>query len=70
MTRRFEFVSASASNKFWESTLSGNEVIVRFGRNGTSGQTETKTFPDAVTATNHTEKKIAEKLKKGYVEVK
>jgi len=68
-TRRFEFVEGS-SDKFWEVAVNGNEVVVRFGRNGTSGQTETKTFPDAATANQHAEKKIAEKVKKGYAEVK
>ena len=37
---------------------------------GTSGQTESKTFADAVAANKHAAKKIAEKVKKGYVEVK
>jgi DNA ligase 1 len=68
-TRRFEFVGGS-SDKFWEVSINGNEVVVRFGRNGTSGQMETKTFADADAANKHAEKKIAEKLKKGYVEAK
>jgi predicted DNA-binding WGR domain protein len=67
--RRFEFVGGN-SDKFWECSVNGNEVIVRYGRNGTTGQTETKTFPDTDSATKHFEKKIAEKIKKGYVEVK
>jgi DNA ligase-1 len=67
--RRFEFVSGS-SDKFWEVEVNGNEVVVRYGRNGTSGQTETKTFADAATANKHAEKKIPEKVKKGYAEVK
>ena len=66
--RRFEFVGGS-SDKFWEIAVNGNEVVVRFGRNGTSGQAETKTFPDAAAANKHAEKKIAEKIRKGYTEV-
>jgi DNA ligase-1 len=67
--RRFEFVGGS-SDKFWEIAVNGNDVVVRFGRNGTSGQAEAKTSPDATAANKHAEKKIAEKVKKGYVEVK
>jgi DNA ligase-1 len=66
--RRFEFVGGS-SDKFWEVAVHGSEVVVHFGRNGTGGQTETKTFADATTAAKHADKKIAEKIKKGYVEI-
>jgi DNA ligase-1 len=66
--RRLEFLGGK-SDKFWEVAVQGNEVVVHFGRNGTSGQTETKTFPDPVAAAQHADKKIAEKVKKGYVEV-
>jgi DNA ligase-1 len=66
--RRFEFVGGN-SDKFWEVAVHGNEVVVHFGRNGTSGQTETKTFADATTAAKHADQKIAEKIKKGYVEI-
>ncbi len=36
--RRFEYV-AGTSDKFWEIEVTGREVTVRFGRNGSSGQT-------------------------------
>lgn len=67
MTRYFEFVGGSAA-KFWEATTQGRDVTVRFGRLGTSGQTQTKTLPDAAEATKHAYKLIAQKLDKGYVE--
>ena len=67
--RRFEFVGGS-SDKFWELSINGNEVAVRFGRNGTDGQSSTKTFPDNAAAEQHAEKAIKEKVGKGYVEVK
>ena len=67
--RRFECVS-DRSDKFWEVEVNGTEVVVRYGRNGTDGQADTKTFPDEAAANKHAEKKIAEKVKKGYVEVK
>jgi DNA ligase 1 len=66
--RRFEF-SDGKSNKFWEISSAGAEVTVRFGRIGTQGQTQTKTFPDKAAAAKHAAKLVEEKLAKGYVEV-
>ena len=68
-TRRFEFVEGS-SDKFYEVSTNDNQVVIRFGRNGTNGQTETKTFSDATAASKHAQRKIEEKVRKGYVEVK
>ena len=67
-TRRFEFVGGG-SDKFWEITTRGTEVSVRFGRNGTQGQTTTKIFPDAAAARQHADKLIRQKTGKGYVAV-
>ena len=67
MKRYFEFVSGSPAT-FWEASVSGNEVTVRFGRIGTEGQTQTKTLPNAEAAVKHAEKIIAAKLAKGYQE--
>jgi predicted DNA-binding WGR domain protein len=64
---RFEFVGGS-SKKFWEISIAGNSFTVRFGRSGTAGQSQTKTFADETTAKREAETLIAEKLKKGYVE--
>ena len=66
-TRRFEFVGGSSS-KFWEATLAGAALTVRFGRIGTPGQSQTKHFADAAKARSERDKFAAEKLKKGYVE--
>ncbi len=66
-TRRFEFVSGS-SNKFWEIIVAGNAFTVRFGRLGTAGQSQTKSYADEAGAKRAAESLIAEKLKKGYVE--
>lgn len=65
--RRFEFVGGS-SCKFWEVAIHGNEVAVRFGRIGTDGQTNTKSFADETTAAKHAEKLVREKIGKGYGE--
>lgn len=65
--RTFEFKDAK-SNKFWNIELSGSGFTVTFGRIGTAGQTQTKTFPSAAAAKKEHDKLVAEKLKKGYVE--
>ncbi|MGN6553779.1 MAG: WGR domain-containing protein, partial [Verrucomicrobiota bacterium] len=65
--RYFEFIGG-ASKKFWEISLSGNSFTVRFGRLGTAGQSQTKTFADKAKATREAESLIAEKVKKGYRE--
>jgi predicted DNA-binding WGR domain protein len=67
--RRFEYVEGS-SDKFWEIEIDGSSVTVRFGRNGTSGQSSVKNFADVAKAEKHAESMIAEKLKKGYTEAK
>lgn len=66
-TRHLEFISGS-SRKFWEISVSGNSFTVRFGRIGTSGQTQTKTFADEPTAKQEADRLVTEKLKKGYLE--
>lgn len=67
MTRHFEYVEGNSA-KFWEISQQDSNVTVRFGRIGTQGQTQTKSFGDADAATRHVEKLIAEKTKKGYAE--
>jgi len=67
--RRFQFADGS-SDKFWEIEVAGAEVTVRYGRTGTNGQTNTKTFPDEAAAAKHADKLIAEKTEKGYQEAR
>jgi DNA ligase-1 len=67
--RRFEFVGGG-SDKFWAVAVNGTEVVVHYGRNGTAGQTNTKSFGDATAAQKHADKLIQEKTGKGYVEVR
>lgn len=64
-TKYFEFTDAKSS-KFWEITKQDRQVIVRYGKIGTNGQTQAKEFPDAASATKHAEKLMAEKMGKGY----
>jgi predicted DNA-binding WGR domain protein len=66
--RRFEF-TAGNSRKFWAVAQEGNSLHIRFGRIGTSGQTQVKTFADEARAAREMAKLIAEKTGKGYVEV-
>jgi predicted DNA-binding WGR domain protein len=65
--RHFEFVGGKSS-KFWEISVDGTEVTVRFGRIGAAGTTKVKEFPDAEAAQSHADKLIGEKTGKGYVE--
>jgi len=67
-TRRFEFVGGSSA-KFWQVTVAGTSVTVRYGRLGTDGQTQTKEFPSAAAASGNAERLIAQKAAKGYQEV-
>lgn len=67
MNRYFEFIGGTSA-KFWEVTVSASDVTVRYGRLGTSGQTQTKTLDDAAAAQQHAEKLVGQKLEKGYVE--
>jgi predicted DNA-binding WGR domain protein len=66
--RRFE-LSDGSSNKFWEISVLGSSFDVRFGRIGTRGQTQTKTFDSDAKATHEADKLVREKLAKGYREV-
>jgi DNA ligase 1 len=67
--RRFTQVGGG-SDKFWEIDVSGGKVTVCYGRNGTAGQSITKSFADAAAAQKHADKLIQEKTGKGYVEVR
>ena len=66
-TRRFALV-AGTSAKFWEVSVTGATVHVRFGRIGSAGQSQSKEFADAPTAGAHAQRLIAQKLAKGYLE--
>ncbi|HNL22885.1 MAG TPA: WGR domain-containing protein, partial [Rhodocyclaceae bacterium] len=57
------------SQKFWEITVSGSAHTVRFGRIGSQGQSQTKSFASDLAAQNEASRLIAEKKRKGYREV-
>jgi predicted DNA-binding WGR domain protein len=66
--RRFEFKQGS-SYKFWEIHVEGNAYTARYGKVGTEGQTQSKSFATPEKAAAEAEKKIREKVGKGYAEV-
>jgi predicted DNA-binding WGR domain protein len=62
---RYELIEGSAS-KFWEVSVTGDTVTVRFGRIGTNGQSKDKQLADAAAAEKEKLKLIKEKTGKGY----
>lgn len=66
--RRFELVESGAS-KFWEVTSAGSSFDVAWGKIGTSGQSQTKSFDNDALAAQALAKLVKEKVGKGYVEV-
>ncbi|MBB1261550.1 WGR domain-containing protein [Streptomyces alkaliterrae] len=54
------------AHKFYEVTVAGTVVTIRYGRIGAAGQTSTSTFPTAEKARAAAAKKVGEKVRKGY----
>ncbi|SJZ39483.1 WGR domain-containing protein, predicted DNA-binding domain in MolR [Chitinophaga eiseniae] len=54
------------SHKFWDITADGTTIIVTFGKAGTQGQTQAKTFATEDECRTAADKLMAEKTKKGY----
>lgn len=54
------------AHKFYEVTVDGTVVSVRYGRIGASGQLQTSSFPTEAKAQAAAAKKIGEKVRKGY----
>jgi predicted DNA-binding WGR domain protein len=66
--RRFELIESTAS-KFWEIEQQGADLHFRWGHIGTAGQSQTKSFADAVKAAAALTRLVSEKTGKGYAEV-
>ncbi|SFD45730.1 DUF4132 domain-containing protein [Paracidovorax konjaci] len=66
--RRFELIEGNSS-KFWEIEPAGSDLNIRWGRIGTAGQSQTKSFADAAKAAAALAKLVTEKTGKGYTEV-
>ena len=76
MKEYLEFVGADAqrntadSKKFWEVEVVGKKVFSRYGRIGSQGTKTVKEFPDKAAALAFAEKSLAEKIKKGYSNIR
>jgi predicted DNA-binding WGR domain protein len=74
MKKYFEYIGASdrtktgETAKFWEITVDGTSVSVRFGKLGANGQTSVKELENEAEAEAYANKKIAEKTNSGYQE--
>lgn len=66
--RRFELIEGKSA-KFWQVEVDGSDLNLRWGRLGTSGQSQTKSFASDAAAAKEADKLIKEKTKKGYSEV-
>ncbi|EMY78704.1 leucine rich repeat protein [Leptospira weilii serovar Ranarum str. ICFT] len=56
------------SDKFWNIETQEKSFTVTYGKTGTNGQTQTKTFGSEEECLKEAKKLLSEKLKKGYVE--
>lgn len=55
-----------SAHKFYEVTVEGSDVSIRYGRIGDAGQMKTTTYPSEAKAQAGAAKKIGEKVRKGY----
>jgi predicted DNA-binding WGR domain protein len=69
MNKREFRLTSDTSNKFWAIQLKDSSFTVHFGRVGTAGQSQEKTFPTPEAARREYDKLIKEKTGKGYTEV-
>ena len=53
----------AGNEKFWEAATEGNKLIIRWGKAGTKGQIQLKTFSDEESARKEKERLIAEKTR-------
>src|SRR5690606_32335739 len=67
MFKHLKYIDGT-SDKFWEIQTSGSSHTVTYGRNGTDGQSKTKTFDTEEACLADAEKLVREKKKKGYSE--
>ncbi|HTI11996.1 MAG TPA: AAA domain-containing protein [Puia sp.] len=56
----------AGSGKFWEAATDGNKLVVRWGKAGSKGQIQLKTFSNVESAIKEKERLIREKTGKGY----
>ncbi len=68
--RHFEYKDLGTnSHKFWEISLNANKVLVKYGRIGIKNPAKSEKELDSKDqAKKYYEKKIREKISKGYIE--
>ena len=70
MTRETTYLELSedggGAHKFYEVTVDGVELAIRYGRIGETGQLKNSSFTDTAKAKAAAAKKIGEKVRKGY----
>ncbi|RQO75509.1 molybdenum metabolism regulator [Pedobacter sp. KBW06] len=67
MKKHLKYIDGT-SDKFWEIEVADAAYTVVYGRNGTSGTSQTKSFSSNEECLKAAEKLLAEKIKKGYSE--
>lgn len=67
MKKHLKFIDGN-SDKFWQIEVSESEFTVTYGKNGTSGVSQKKSFSSDEECLKAAEKLLAEKVKKGYSE--
>jgi predicted DNA-binding WGR domain protein len=60
------YLRDGAGEKFWEAALSGNKLVIRWGKTEGKGQIQLKTLPSEAAAKSEMEKLIQQKKGKGY----
>ena len=64
MTKRYLEFKDAKSNKFWEVSVTGKTVKIRYGKLGTDGQSSVKVLSTPAEAESHAEKQAAGKLRR------
>jgi predicted DNA-binding WGR domain protein len=67
MKKHLRYIDGN-SDKFWQIEVAGLEYTVTYGKNGTSGVSQAKSFSTNEECLKMAEKIMAEKVKKGYSE--
>ncbi|WP_316784969.1 DUF6493 family protein [Pedobacter frigiditerrae] len=67
MKKHLKYID-DTSNKFWQIEVVNTAYTVTYGKNGTNGVSQTKTFADHTECLKAAEKLLNEKIKKGYSE--
>ena len=67
MKQHLKYIDGN-SDKFWQIETAGTQFTITYGKNSTSGISQTKTFDSEEACLKNAEKLLNEKIKKGYSE--